>query len=1719
MSTDSYLNGRGYNTFSENKDSNEIFIYGSSPFIGRNLLYSGYSIKKFLQLKKDVASSNVSTGSKASNNIGADQLTTMTGDIGEAFLEEVNQEVAKKYVQMFYNAYMAPIGSDITYRLGSVTGIKTQSIHSPDAGKIYKDYDTDNIITDEYGRIYTRSNFATRFSVTYHDCSNNKDKKYTVPYVNLFFPPYKYGLTVYKTARWDDALDSWKKSLQYTTAEASTITYDLMSFKNSRGNFTYREPAFKSINDNITLLQFIMEQVTGVVSTYLPEWDLSLYLQEGLVNSIDTGLPPVVCLTNRIYDDNPLSNMKYVGYYGDDRALAFGAVNAAVSKLYGDNKKQWVPNYYPLSAYWTPYWFYDDVYTSDGSLKLSINELSSRNIAVAATDGTTTSLIPSYYYPNLGNIYHNYYDISDDLTFKDKVRLVDERYAALSGWTSWDGLNYYRLFYTTNADALSDTDTTMQNIDKSSRSLDSALKTIRKQVVNNGGLYSNEGLAALASASSIPKYTTSGEKTVALGNSSGSSSGNPISKFAKYMLTGDKGDDSSSSSQIESDEQTSGTSEEQCMSIASKGANGYADAATALDPYMNSSGAKNVKTKAPTVGIPQHNPPIFGGPHGDNFSPKTPQSFFEENNIFLRNIPRIDKEMHNGFTDPLSSDYASSVEKYYTKNNEKVINTGDLTPSASMAYLLDGMSYYTIEYTYSYENIWMWFPGEFRYTYRRCSSYVWFPSTWEGRIIDYVSGVSWGWYSHYAPFSGYSWSWYEGAYWSYANENAYTTLQWRGNYYVWYIRTYAPHMYGHVTVVHRRPYKRYQLHSEPTMFWRMTQVKLKSWQVEPNGVTGFWSWLSRTGLPSWFTGLTPMYAAYSSGFDTVYKVDCGGYTSWTKSIPIGKGGWTWVSRSSGDDILQQKMIGNNRSWGSSTYLIFCEGGDGTRWQNGPESIFRCRVKLDSYPVTYYEEHSRKHCGSCRHHCWRGPKVTNVQYVRAYPQEHNSTTFYKPDCNKPAYSNIGTNQKDFLSFDIPSNYQRTDYNLMSKFRYGGGGTSTVYDGYRNFGIHGWGILSNIPSLNYSYENSWFENFSSKMNISSYYSAWANTRFIDLPLKLWAMSDYRADYRVDEYGSRQYMPGGFPSYHEVGMDYGLKKALINSVTRATFYKSSNPYISYFVGLDNGFRLLLEQIYWQLSFLETSKDLFVNQVDYNTVKILIKDYTDESVQTVSSDGYDSTLKVPYSHETAYNYWFKKAKDAFLYTDSSSFKSHAVDLFNTRMSNLRSAVPALKTLANKESMYWTWNEMTAGWQTLDSLYRTLYGNSSMEEYMMYYLSVLYEYRKYFINMRFNKRNGTMWTLRELETQIPTVISNAMQTKMPSFQALAKSNGSEHTYNVAFYDVTNSVRSKVSTLASSNTTILDEDRIKTVYIKVEYVDEDKYTEYTNAVKNNESYDDIIVKIKENGKYAIQPPDDIYYIDSLEREKNNVAKSFNAALRKDKEPELYYTVTFDDNVQYSGFASDVLTDRETNTSYKYSAIQKGQKIVVETTVITTKSGVTSYVGATITNIETKSITPTRTSESYKTESDIDDAEWYIHWGNEKQKTPIFFGVTTSISAEKIAELMKSAGMSESSALTKLCASRSESDYWTIHLPREVYPRKSGYNKQVTIKTAIKTTGSLNNASGDAETTVNGALAYTLWPITEEQSEYSMNDQLDSTAQNKIINSLGVPLASNLTSES
>ena len=83
------------------------------------------------------------------------------------------------------------------------------------------------------------------------------------------------------------------------------ITFDTKNLISMRENPTYRKVAFKPINDNISLLQRGFEYVTGIVSTYLTEWDISLYIQEGLLADTAGVTPSILTICNRITKDNP----------------------------------------------------------------------------------------------------------------------------------------------------------------------------------------------------------------------------------------------------------------------------------------------------------------------------------------------------------------------------------------------------------------------------------------------------------------------------------------------------------------------------------------------------------------------------------------------------------------------------------------------------------------------------------------------------------------------------------------------------------------------------------------------------------------------------------------------------------------------------------------------------------------------------------------------------------------------------------------------------------------------------------------------------------------------------------------------------------------------------------------------------------------------------------------------------------------------------------------------------------------------------------------------------------------------------------------------------------------------------------------------------------------------------------------------------------------------
>ena len=87
-----------------------------------------------------------------------------------------------------------------------------------------------------------------------------------------------------------------------------------------------------------------------------------------------------------------------------------------------------------------------------------------------------------------------------------------------------------------------------------------------------------------------------------------------------------------------------------------------------------------------------------------------------------------------------------------------------------------------------------------------------------------------------------------------------------------------------------------------------------------------------------------------------------------------------------------------------------------------------------------------------------------------------------------------------------------------------------------------------------------------------------------------------------------------------------------------------------------------------------------------------------------------------------------------------------------------------------------------------------------------------------------------------------------------------------------------------------------------------------------------------------------------------------------------------------------------------------------------------------------------------------------------------------MSVSALAEPLKSGA--DMSPMDHYCSCRDENDFWTVKLI--TYPRASGYKTNVKLVKNIDKEGLLSSSDGP-EQTINGAFAYSLWPITEDQA--------------------------------
>ena len=621
--------------------------------------------------------------------------------------ETISKTAINHFFKMFYDSYMANNDSDLKYRLGKVSSV---------VPKTYK--------------VQTTSNFKSKFNV---ETGYGKIKISNQYFLNHFFPPYQpleaeesTSSKVYR--KWDDAHNKWEILSNGTEA---TTNYDLKNLILESDDFTYRGSGFKSINDNIFQVQRILEHTTGVVSTYLTEWDISLYLQEGILDKSTNGKANIGLLY-RIFQDNP-------SRYDDIRALSWGVLNTAVSKISAVSgiinapKAHINPSYFPFSSNWTEY----DSFNRGDGLDIFYD--------IATTNLTTDSKIETSHiklnsYSNLDILGKKY----SSLGYREKLYFWDCKGAAYSGWKNWSNLRYYNAVYTTPDDSLSDIDMVHSSETEGkfgwcqTQTENSIIQRVVQSLYNNDeslGFEINEwkikrnmqqstnpsdpsyrydyyirnpitgGPSFVASATYrsdnkiINWYDENGKELESIENKGILQKFKPYDGLLKHPLSlryflsrtckywPEIVNDFGNKCPCENDTILNiEENQENKVSTTQKSNSNSGSAVSDLAGLTN----EDLGSDVCNSGVPRWNPFFYGGPHGRDKSPFIVSSMFDEKSRVLRNVPRIEPK----FTDEAEQ---IGVEKFYNYNTDefveplKIRNYGATrSPSSNLIKLIRG---------------------------------------------------------------------------------------------------------------------------------------------------------------------------------------------------------------------------------------------------------------------------------------------------------------------------------------------------------------------------------------------------------------------------------------------------------------------------------------------------------------------------------------------------------------------------------------------------------------------------------------------------------------------------------------------------------------------------------------------------------------------------------------------------------------------------------------------------------------------------------------------------------------------------------------------------------------------------------------------------------------------------------------------------------------------
>ena len=664
-----------------------------------------YGLSRFLKLKEQVALTSQNTNS---NN--GPKANPLLNEEAQQVVDFLNYQASENIVNQYMDLYMSPVAlGDINYRLGNVVGIKN-------------DHKT-NAQSDEFGNLYTTNSMSTRLRKYICD-SNGNYKDVGEYYVNLLFPPY----TSPNKNNVSSSLSWWTNYKERYNKGRLEGSFSPNYLLRSPIESTYRTPGFKLVNDNINFLQKIFEGLSGIVSTYMTEWDLSLYMQERLMSTFKNDnlyIDSFMWLNYRLFEDNPYKST-------DEYELAtLATVNYAVSKIKNTNVIPYLPEKYPQSKWWTPMNDFG-YFTNDGQYIMSAHNLFA---------DTTNPLanFPYYQVLEVGPKGHNPLILKQTLpehisVFTEKLRFDDYRNACMSGWPLISKMATYQTLYTNSGDGIDEIDNII---------LDGYLQNMPKSLIA-------QGIAAVLGANlDDNKDEVSNDNSVDLGNDIATNSNNvngfsdikilgcpiPGSKLLKMFLN--KKSIESSSNKSSGTRATNRQNSLTSSFIAPKSLNNEDDTTS-----INHTGRTDLKaggmitsieyddqgreikyltdepenTKYSSFdGISPYNPFLFGGPHGYNKSPETLQGYFETNNRFLRDSSRVGlfesskRERLLNLTDfddykAHFAEFKQGVELTYFNRDSSINDLKSRSPTSAMSILKNGVMWFHKKFVYVWTN-------------------------------------------------------------------------------------------------------------------------------------------------------------------------------------------------------------------------------------------------------------------------------------------------------------------------------------------------------------------------------------------------------------------------------------------------------------------------------------------------------------------------------------------------------------------------------------------------------------------------------------------------------------------------------------------------------------------------------------------------------------------------------------------------------------------------------------------------------------------------------------------------------------------------------------------------------------------------------------------------------------------------------------------------------